>query len=791
MGLNFYYFFGIGIALLIAVLLFFVLYRMNSNRNVQFRGTSLTEEILEDHARTIAREHAVSTKRNVTNWPLVRMNDNYSTILSVCKSLNEDVNQKRTVPPAAEWLLDNFYIVEEQVKSIRRDLTKKEYYNLPVLSKGPYKGYTRILAIAMELVSHTDGQIEINTLLKYLEAYQSHTVLLEREISIIPIMVKLALIENIRLISEKILETKVQWNLADEIFEKWLAEDDVDIEKIIKLFKSNITTMDEVEPSFIEHLFYRLRRSGRSYSNVLRYIDENLDKYNTTTESIAQKEHNVQAVSTVSMGNCIASLKYISSFDWSEIFETVSFLENILRQDPDGTYNRMEINSRNHYKRQIGILAKAYRVSELHIAKEAIELAGKASQESSTKDAGNERAKQCHVGYYLVGKGRELLESRQRNEKRSFEKIKNRLSINLGLLYLSFIFVITLLIVGTAVNYTVNVPGEKNYYLIALVGLAALIPSSEIAVSIANWLVCKVKKPAFFPRLELKDGIPDALCTMIVIPALLTDEKRVEQLLANMESHYLANREKNLYFALLGAFADANEPSKDSDAGILRVASEGIRALNAKYSVDGKDLFYFYNRLRKLNERDKKWTGWERKRGALMELNEMLLGSQETSFIFYSNAKLPTTEIKYVITLDADTMLPFGMAKKMVGAMAHPLNLPVIDEKRGIVTDGYGIMQPRISFDIESANKSIFSRIYTGQEGMDPYSSAISDVYQDLFGEGIFTGKGIYELKTFHKVLKDAIPENAILSHDLLEGSYVRAALVTDLELVDSYPTKF
>jgi len=791
LGLNFYYFFGIGIAILSAVLLFFVLFRMHSNRNVQFRGTSLTEEILEDHARTIAREHSVSSKRNVTNWPLVRMNDNYNSILSVCKSLNEDVIQKRTVPPAAEWLLDNFYIVEEQVKSIRRDLTKKEYYNLPVLSKGPFKGYTRILAIAMELVSHTDGQIEINTLLKYLEAYQSHTVLLEREIGIIPIMIKLALIENIRMISEKIWDTKVQWNLADEIFEKWLAEDDVDIEKIIKLFKSNITTMDEVDPSFIEHLFYRLRRSGRSYSNVLRYIDENLDKYNTTTESIAQKEHNVQAVSTVSMGNCIASLKYISSIDWSEIFETVSFLENILRQDPDGTYNRMDINSRNHYKRQIGILAKAYRVSELHIAKEAIEFAGKASQESSAGDAGNEHTKRSHVGYYLVGKGRELLESRQKSEKKPFERMKSRLSSHLGLLYLGFIVLITLLIVGAAVRYAVYVPGEKNYYVIVLAGLAVLIPSSEIAVSIANWLVCKVKKPAFFPRLELKDGIPESLCTMVVIPALLTDEKRVEQLLANMESHYLANREKNLYFALLGAFADANGPSKESDACILHIASEGIRTLNAKYSDEGKDLFYFYNRLRKLNERDNKWTGWERKRGALMELNEMLLGSQETSFIFYSNAKLPTTDIKYVITLDADTMLPFGMAKKMIGAMAHPLNLPVIDDKKGIVTDGYGIMQPRISFDIESANKSVFSRIYTGQEGMDPYSSAISDVYQDLFGEGIFTGKGIYELKTFHKVLKDAIPENAILSHDLLEGSYVRAALVTDLELVDSYPTKF
>jgi cellobiose phosphorylase len=837
LGVDFYYFFGIGSALFLAVLLFFALLRMQRNRNILVSGASLSEEVLEDHARTIAREHSISLKYNTAGWPMLRMNDNYSAILSICNSLNDDVAQKRTVPPAAEWLLDNFYIVEEQVKSIRRDLTKREYYNLPILGKGRSKGYARILAIAMELVSHTDGQIEIGTLLKYLEAYQSHTVLLEREIRIIPIMIKLALIENVRKLSEKIMEAQIQWNIADEIFEKWMVEEDVDVKAINKLFKSNIKTMDEINPSFIEHLFYRLRRSGRSYSGILKYIDENLDKYNATTETIAQKEHNVQAVYTVSMGNCIASLKYLSSFDWCEIFENISFLEKILRQDPEGVYSQMDIDSRNYYKNKIGMLAKAHRVSELHIAREAVELAkaasaecrearearadgkdvaeaagadgktgadGKAGTGITGREAGagiatgadwaedeNQCCKRSHVGYYLVGRGLPLLESRQKGEKSDWEKTKAWLSENLGKFYLGFVVLFTLIIVILALNYAYWSPGGENIWLIVLAGLAALIPASEIAVSIANWLVCKVKKPSFFPRLELKDGIPDNLRTMVVIPALLSDEKRVEQLMENMESHYLANREQNLYFALLGAFSDSDGPSKTNDSSVLHTAADGIRRLNQKYAKDGKDLFYFYNRLRKFNECDNRWTGWERKRGALMEFNEMLLGSQETSIIFYSHSKLPADDIKYIVTLDADTMLPFGMAKKMIGAMAHPLNKPVIDRNRGIVTEGYGVMQPRISFDIESANKSVFSRIYTGQEGIDPYSSAISDVYQDLFGEGIFTGKGIYDLKTFQAVLKDAIPENAVLSHDLLEGSYARAALVTDLELVDSYPAKY
>ncbi len=788
----------IGIAIIAAVLLFLVFIRLRENRDIQVRGAALSEDVLESHAKTIAQEHTVTSRKYGSNWPMQRMNDNYSVILAVSKSLNEDVVQKRTVPPAAEWLLDNFYIVEEQVKSIRRDLDKKEYYNLPVLNRGPFKGYARVFVIAAELVSHIDGQIEIGTLLKYLEAYQSHTVLLEREIGILPIMIKLALIENVRIISEKIKDTKVQWNSADEIFEKWMADEGGDSDSIIKLLKNNIETENNVNPSFVEHLFYRLRRSGRSYAGTLKYIDENLDKYHTSAEAIAQREHNVQAVHTVSMGNCIASLKYLSSFNWSEIFESVSFLERILRQDPDGTYDRMDINSRNNYKKQVGILAKTYQVSELHIAEEAIELAREvcAAGESRAEEkcvAGEPETggKGRHVGYYLIGKGLKKLEDRQKGTKTFFEGLKCRLNTHLGTIYMSFIGIATLLIVFCSAFYADRSTAAVPPYLLLLVIAATCIPASEMAITLANWLICKVKKPAFIPRLELTDGITEELCTMVVIPALLTDEKRVEQLLENMESHYLANREKNLYFALLGMFSDAKGPSKDNDTAILHTASSGIKALNLKYAKDGKDLFYFYNRLRKYNEKDNKWTGWERKRGTLMEFNDMLLGSQQTSFIFYSNRKLPADKIKYVITLDADTILPFGMAKKMIGAMAHPLNAPVIDPKRGIVTDGYGIMQPRISFDIESANRSVFSRIYTGQEGMDPYACAISDVYQDLFGEGIFTGKGIYELETFQTVLRDTIPDNAVLSHDLLEGSYVRAGLVTDLELVDSYPTKY
>lgn len=782
----------IGAAILMAVLLWFALARLRRHKNITIRNASLTVEELEDHARRMAIEHAVSSKINILNWPLSRMNESYGYILSVYKSLNEDIINKRAVPPAAEWLLDNFYQVEEQVKSIRRDLKKKDYYKLPVLKKGPFKGYTRVYAIATELVAHVDGQIEENTLIKYLEAYQSHTILFDRELWVIPTMIRLVLIENIRTISEKIGETRKQWHIADDIVERWWSDEAVDSVKLVQLFKNNIESIHEANPSFVEHLFYRLRRSGRSYSDVLRYIDEHLDKFGVSTEDLAQKEHNAQAVSTVSIGNCIISLKYVSGMNWIHLFEAASYVENILQQDPQGIYKQMDVDSRNHYRNRIELLARTYGVSELHIAREAIGLAQKAAHENHLHTHSvHEADRKNHVGYYLVGKGVKILENKQKGTTKPVTRLVRLLNSHPGRLYMGSIGILTLVLVKCAIDYAMAASSGSYLVAVLLTGAAVLIPASEMAIALVNWLVCKVKRPAVFPRLELREGIPESLSTMVVIPTLLPDEKRVTELLENMENHYLANTELNLYFALIGAFKDSHGPKNSDDSRILLKGFSGVYALNQKYAKDGKDIFYFYHRLSQFNEIDNNWTGWERKRGALMEFNDMLLGSDETSFTFYSNIALPAPNIKYVITLDADTVLPLGMAKKMIGTMAHPLNRPVIDPEKGIVTEGYGLMQPRISFDMDSSNRSVFARIYTGQEGIDPYASAISDVYQDLFDEGIFTGKGIYDLKVFQTILKDAVPDNAILSHDLLEGSYVRAALVTDLELVDSYPSKY
>jgi len=752
----------------------------------------LTVEELEQHAKRSALMHTVTSKKNRPYWPMRRINDNYSFILSLYKNLNEDIQHKRAVPPAAEWVLDNFYVIEEQAKSLRRDLEKKDYHKLPILKKGPFKGYTRVHAIAMEFVAAVDGQIDEGTLFNYLDAYQSHSVLFDREIRIIPMMLRIALFENVRIICENISETQKQWNLADEIVERWWSDESVDADKLISLFKSTIETMEEANPSFIEHMFYRFRRSGRSYISVLKYIDEHLVQFGTTTEAIAQKEHNAQAVSTVSMGNDIISFKYVSSLNWAELFESLSYVERILRQDPDGMYAKMDSHSRGYYLLQIEKLAKAYGVSERHIAQEAIELAKTAAQNNlEVTVITNSLLRRSHVGFYIAGEGISLLEKAQKGKEKLNRKVTHRLKKRQGYLYIESIVLLTLLTIGVMMHYGINQAHSLQWLYGVLIIIVTLVPASEVAISLVNWSVGKIKQPAFFPRLELKEGIPQSFSTMIVVPTLLSDENRVVELLKNIENHYLANKEVNLYFALIGGFKDSTSQNTPLDHPILKKAYDGINALNVQYAGDQSNIFYYFHRVNMFNENDQSWTGWERKRGALMEFNDLLLGSKNTSFIHNENNDIANLKIKYIITLDADTVLPLGMAKKMIGTMAHPLNLPVIDPQRKVVIEGHGLMQPRISFDMDSSNKSIFSKIYTGQEGMDPYASAISDVYQDLFDEGIFTGKGIYDLRVFRDILRDVVPENAVLSHDLLEGSYVRAALVSDLELVDAYPTKY
>ncbi len=779
--------------LLVCVMIFLwgALVRSQKKQTVNFRDAPLSNEELQAHAQAVALNHAVTTQSNFVTLPIPRMNDNYAHILATYQKLNQDVQKRRVVPQSAEWLLDNFYIVEEQVKVLTRDFSRKSYLRLPILKSGPLKGCSRIYAIATEIISHSDGQIDEQTLISYLNAYQTHTILLDREIGAIPMVMMLAVIEYLRHLCEGIEETLVQWNRSNQIVDSWLENKGADTDGVARLIAKNLDTLDEVDSTFIEHLFYRLRRSGRSYVNVLRIVDEQLEKFGTDTARITQKEHNAQSMNTASMGNCIASIKFIASLNGIELFDSISHVEQILMRDPDGTYPLMDVATRSHYRSRVEELALALKVSELHIAKDAVELAQTADQHCNNQDGLADARCMRHVGFYLIGKGMPSLITRQRGRKNLSLKLAGMSTQRKGLLYFGSIGLITLLLTSVAIQYAAFAAPLHAVFFSILAGFCVLAPAMEIAMDVVNWVVCKALRPTVFPRLALKEGIPDSMCTIVAVPTLLPDVKRTLEIIGNLEGQYLRNREENLYFALIGAFKDSDSMIDEEDERIVQIALHAIETLNQKYAKGGIDVFYLFHRARQFNPKSSRWIGWERKRGALMEFNAMVSGSTHTSFAYTSCATPPFANTRYIITLDSDTLLPMGMAKKMIATMAHPLNRPLIDPKRGIVAEGYGLMQPRIDVDCESSSKTFFARVFAGHEGLDPYSNAISDVYQDLFGEGIFTGKGIYDLKVFQTVLQNAIPDNTILSHDLLEGSYVRTGLATDLRLIDSYPSHY
>ncbi|MDP4182165.1 MAG: glucoamylase family protein, partial [Bacillota bacterium] len=777
----------IGIVAVFTILFWVNIKRFRQLHIIKMHDASLTSEELEEHARKIAIDHTVSNNSKYGNWPVIKMNENFDFISSVYKDLNIAAGRKNSVPPAAEWLLDNFYILEEQVKVVRKDLSGVEYFRLPALKYGPLKGYARIYAIAIELVAHTGGQINENIILNYLKAYQSHNNLTDREIWAMPAMMRIALIESIKNICEKLKDTMKEWHAADELADSILKSEDYNTLKLVKSLDNMLKSSQQINTSFIEHLSFRFRKSGKGYSRFSGALDDLLQKYGSSTSEMTQKEHSIQAAYSVSIGNSILSLRFISSLDWSYIFDEISNVEQVLRADE--VYNRMDPSTRGMYRRKLEELAVLSKTTEIHIAREAIWLAQNSSSESA-KESSDDRIK--HVGYYIIGNGVSELEKRIKYNPSFFRRLSSRIKRNSAALYLCSILFARALIVYFLMHYSYALSSRHAISLCILTGLIVTIPVSEVVVNLVNWVLCNTTKPDSLPRIDLKEGIGESLSSLVVIPALLPDEKRVNDLLNNLETHYLANKDNNLYFALAGDFKDSPDEKSPLDQKILEAGLNGVRKLNQKYRRDnGSDIFYYFHRHRRFNQFQNKWMGWERKRGALIELNNLLTGSKDTSYSNMSSSISSIPKVHYVITLDADTMLPIDSAKKLIGIMAHPLNKPVIDIKRGIVTDGYGLIQPHISFEIGSANKTLFSRIFTGQEGIDPYACAISDVYQDTFGEGIFTGKGIYNLDIFQKVLKDAIPENTVLSHDLLEGSYIRAGLASDIDLVDSFPSSY
>ncbi|MGE5626949.1 MAG: GH36-type glycosyl hydrolase domain-containing protein [Solirubrobacterales bacterium] len=707
---------------------------------------------------------------------IINLKKSYSEIVKAHEYLTKAVENKKNTGNCTQWLLDNFYLIEREYKEIKNSGLESFYKNLPIIKSGMYKGVPRIFFIAREIVKSCEGRIDENTIETYINACQKNSVLTIAELWALPIMIRAALIESLGKIVKGLVFEEKEINKGEYIADKLInAIYENDFEAVLEDIKKDCI---DYNSHFVSSLMKALRENSADTSSIYLWIEGEVEKKNTSIDSIINQEHQKQALCEILMGNCINGIRYTANLNWKESFEKLNLVEKILRGDPYKHYALMDYESRDYYRHSVEKLSRKTKLSEVYIAKKSIECASEAMENNSLDY-------EKHVGYYLVDDGVGTLKKKLGCKNTWLGLKKTRVE-----LYLAGIFGGTIaLTLGLCIlNYS-NYP-EYGMFDFILAFFAAIVPCSEIIISTLNWSLNYIFVPRFIPKLEYSEGIPKENSTIVVIPFLLESEERIKNLVSDMEVYYIANREKNLYFAMLGDFTDSKYEKTESDELLLNTAVEEVNKLNKKYSKEAQEIFYFFNRIRKYNEKQGVFMGWERKRGKLIEFNRLLRGDKNTSYIV-NNRIDRLKEVKYVITLDSDTKLPMNSVKKLIGAMSHVLNKPVMDPKGEKILRGHGLMQPRISISTLSANKTIFSRMFSGEAGIDIYSTSVSDVYEDLFDEGIYTGKGIYDIDIFMKVLEGKIPENLVLSHDLLEGSFARAALITDVEFIDDYPAYY
>ncbi len=749
---------------------------MRNYRLLQINGAILTSRELEDELKRAGAEYNITSKSNISTYPIPRLIENYLAIKETYNLLNDHVNLGISIHPAGEWILDNFYIIEETVKSIKQELTKNKYKNFVGITDGKFSGFARSYVLAAEIVNFSDNKIEIQDLEKYLAAYQTKKALNMDEIWNIGIFLNIAIIENIRRICEKIYLSQIEKFKVESIIER-LIENKEERKFIVNKYVKKYKGYYDMRYPFIEYMSYKLKKYGKKTAKHLEILEEEIEKTGTTVSDIIKKEHFDIAIQKISIGNAISSIKAIQRINFLEIFEKINEVEEILNTDPAGVYNRMDYKTKDHYRQIIKEISYKSKISELYIAKKLIELSS------------NGKGKKKHVGYFLFGKNKNIL------LKKIGTKTKKIMSENQKTKYfITIIYTLTLVFSILAMtNYIGKIPSIFNVLGIILL----IIPMSEVIIQIVQYILGKIVKPNIIPRIDFSNGIDEENSTMVVIPTILKSKEKVKELMRKLEVFYLANKSKNIYFCLLGDAAESTKKVEEFDKEVAEEGFKQVKLLNKKYN--DPNLFYFLYRRRKWNDKQEAYLGWERKRGALSEFVDLLKGkvaiedyerSYWVSKKSHDKGELPKfPKIKYVITLDSDTDLILNSASELVGAMAHILNKPEIVD--GKVVSGYGLIQPRVGVNIFVSYKNMFTKIFAGSGGIDSYTNAISDVYQDNFHEGIFAGKGIFDIDVYSKILDGEIPENTVLSHDLLEGSYLRCGLASDILIMDGYPTKF
>lgn len=720
-----------------------------------------------DQVRLVGRSFVLNDYNQAAYKKLNKIRDSISAVSTDIISLI----------PAARWLFDNFQMLYREIKKVRTSGTS--YAVLPVLEGKEYRNFPRIYVVAKKMVALSGGHISEENISVMLKAYQQKIPLTDKEIWVLPEVLGFCILEEIIVIAEEILhmidvKSKAERFLRDKLADK---KGPADISALLCKTEDNL----RLNYSFHAHVIHLLKNLSFDEASIQKYLEHHFSSLErqVKTSGIFMEEGKIESFLETNIRTLIVSLRDINEVDEEKFFEEYSYLEQILSQDPDGVYPKMDLESRGMYRGVIVKLSHRYRLLEEKIAGDCLELAVQGREDLHCSH---------HVGSYLLGKGYPILKAKALG-KPVPQNIKKRMNVS-GFLYFLAMFLIIPGLCACLFYAFWNLGGLRNISRLVILFLSAMPLLMGISIELTNFIFTRRIKVRKIPSLNYLEEIPEDAKTFVVMPVIVSSKEQGLGYMERIQKHYLANSQSNLYFALLLDFADSPDEFMENDKVIENALAARMKELNELYPSEQQRFSLFF-RCRKWNKAENCYMGWERKRGKLEEFNNLLNGDEKENTTFssiYCDEKLLPT-FRYVITLDADTNLLRDNAAKLVGLIDHPLNKPILDPAGQKVEEGYVIIQPSVRNHIVDKNGSRFAKIFGGESGLAHYGTVISDIYQDIFNKGIYTGKGIYDREAFHKVLQNKVPENRILSHDLFESCYARTAFSSTVKIMDNFPT--
>lgn len=734
-----------------------------------------THEELERQARILASTTSeISYQKHQSKEFLSQVHTLSVLYQQAYRELSNLASYNENIQLSAEWLLENTHIVKQSLNDIQKNLPENYFSELPFITQGVYRGSPMLYPLVSKIVAASDGRITVENIILFLNAYQTVKPLTIGELWAFPLILKIRLIECLVYLTSKIVERVNENQLADFWANRILYASRINPEKLYMVLSLLSEEIPAPSTYFADQLMIQLTDTEAANTVLFGWLQR---KVGDNLHDIIQAEQSKQTLEQTSIANVISSLRRLEQMNWREVFESTSLLEKILSNDPAHVYPNMDFSTKDSYRHSIEQLAKWTKIPEQEVASATIALA--AVESSPLKR---------HVGYYLLDDGRISLQEKIGKKESTSQRLCRLFKQNQTAIYLGTYTLFTLSLAGfflLSINFN-----ALSKLMIGLFILFSLIPFSEIAIQLLNYLVSHAISPHILPKMLYEDGIPEQCRTLVVVPTLLSSEKAVRLELEKLEIHFLANTDPEVAFGILSDFPDSNSETLPEDTKLLQLAQEGIKLLNEKYSSRH---FYLFHRNRKKNDSENCWMGWERKRGKIEDLNTFLYGTADENLDTFLHQGDPEylSAICYVLTADSDTQLPKNSVRRLVETLSHPLNKGYFDPATKKLIRGYTIIQPRVSTSYLNATATWFAKLFSDPSGIDPYTKSISDVYQDVFNEGVYHGKGLYDYKLFHQILSNRLPQNQILSHDLLEGAYVRVAFASDIEFYDSFPETY